>query len=160
MTFKKGYKPPHTFQKGQSGNPGGRPKGLAELKSYASKYTQEAIDFMAEVMQGKPMKVSYEKFNPKTKQYEHKEKMQLPSPQLRMEAAALLVERALGKPVQPLSDPDGETPLQINKIVREIIHLSDSSKGEEQKFSRIIDHDPNEKPRARERLTLNGGGNG
>ena len=32
------------FQKGQSGNPGGRPKEIAEVKELARQYTAEAIE--------------------------------------------------------------------------------------------------------------------
>jgi hypothetical protein len=35
------------FQKGQSGNPGGRPKALAEVQNLARKHTKQAIKRLA-----------------------------------------------------------------------------------------------------------------
>ena len=39
------------FQKGQSGNPGGRHKGLAEVMALARTYTKAAIETLAGIMQ-------------------------------------------------------------------------------------------------------------
>ena len=42
-----------TWQKGQSGNPRGRPKEVGPVRELAKRYTEAAIDCLAEVMQDK-----------------------------------------------------------------------------------------------------------
>lgn len=41
------------FKPGQSGNPGGRPKLLAEVQAYAREYSNEAIDGLVEIARSK-----------------------------------------------------------------------------------------------------------
>jgi hypothetical protein len=46
------------FQKGQSGNPGGRPKECAEVKELAREYGPEAIAKLVELMRGEDARVA------------------------------------------------------------------------------------------------------
>ena len=44
---------PDTFQKGQSGNPGGRPKEVAEVKALARSHTATAIETLVSIAKSK-----------------------------------------------------------------------------------------------------------
>lgn len=46
------------FEKGQSGNPGGRPKENAEIKALARQYGPEAIERLAALMRGEDERVA------------------------------------------------------------------------------------------------------
>lgn len=46
------------FQKGQSGNPGGRPKEVADVRALAREHTKEAINRLVEWMQSDNPKAS------------------------------------------------------------------------------------------------------
>jgi hypothetical protein len=65
------------FQKGQSGNPGGRPKVVAEVKELARAHTSEAVKTLVSIMN-----------DPKC------------PPAARVSAANALLDRGYGKPPQ------------------------------------------------------------
>ena len=68
------------FQKGVSGNPGGRPKVLGDVQELARQKSPEAINTLSTIM--------------------HNEKA---PPAARVAAANALLDRGYGKPTQPIS---------------------------------------------------------
>lgn len=81
------------FQKGQSGNPGGRPAVVRELRDLARAHTAEALQTLVEVMS-----------DPGT------------SPAARVAAACALLDRGFGKPAQSLT-------LEADEAERQSIYL-------------------------------------
>jgi hypothetical protein len=72
------------FKKGQSGNPGGRPKVLAEVKELARARTGDAIETLVSIMS-----------NPKA------------APAARVSAANSILDRGYGKPPQHITGEGG-----------------------------------------------------
>lgn len=70
---------PWLFKPGVSGNPGGRPRGLAELVRQETKDGAELVAFMLRVLRGRKQPLRY-----------------------RLEAAAWLADRGFGKALQQL----------------------------------------------------------
>jgi len=75
---------PGTFQPGQSGNPGGRPK--SNVVAMARQHTQEAVDALVTALR---------------------------NPRERVSAAVALLDRGWGKPVQMVAG-DPERPIAID----------------------------------------------
>lgn len=88
--------PDHRFRKGQTGNPGGRPKGLARItRELLGDDGEGAVRFLAAVMDGGPLPDGA-----------------VPSVSERITAAKLLIERGWGKSPEfaPVEDRD---PLEL-----------------------------------------------
>lgn len=72
-------KPAHLWKPGQSGNPGGRPKVVAEVRELARAHTEDALATLASIMKNEDA-----------------------PPAARVSAAAHILDRGYGKPQQSI----------------------------------------------------------
>lgn len=79
------------FEKGQSGNPGGRPKEDSEVKALARQYGREAVEKLADLMRNADDRTA-------------------------AAAANALLDRGFGKPAQVIAG-DAENPIAIREIL-------------------------------------------
>ena len=85
------------FAKGQSGNPGGRPKETGDIRLLARAHGPEAIRKLAEHMMGDDPRVS-------------------------VAAAQALLDRGYGKPAQSIvGGDDADNPLRLVTEIRRVI---------------------------------------
>lgn len=98
------------FKKGQSGNPGGRPKENTEVRDLARQHTAEAIERLAHWMRSDNAKAS-------------------------VSSSINLIERGWGKPEQPVTGADGgpiettdATPREIARVVLGILREAGTEK--------------------------------
>ncbi len=73
------------FVKGQSGNPGGRPKEIAHVRELARSRTVEAVETLTDIMRNPDEPAA-----------------------ARVRAAETLLDRGWGRPTQPISGEDGK----------------------------------------------------
>lgn len=78
------------FAKGQSGNPGGRPKLVGKVRELAQEKGEAALRLLIEIM---------ENTNEPT--------------ETRIKAAEKVLDRGFGRPAQAVTGEDGEGPAQI-----------------------------------------------
>jgi Family of unknown function (DUF5681) len=76
------------FEKGKSGNPGGRPKVVGEVQALAREYTKEAVETLRDIMLDKKA-----------------------PPAARVAAANSILDRGYGRPSQTINPGGRDTPL-------------------------------------------------
>lgn len=76
------------FQPGQSGNPGGRPKGEAKIREAARQHSDHALQVLVDALSDEDRRIQ-------------------------IKAAELLLDRGWGKAPQAIAGPDGDGPAEL-----------------------------------------------
>src|SRR5262245_17195229 len=115
------------FQKGQSGNPGGRPKEIAEVKELARQHMPAAIDALVSIMN-----------NTKA------------ADAARVSAANALLDRGYGKPPQHLTGESGTSyVVRLPEVAKSAEEWEASVKAELRPPSLPVSDHASSKPEAR-----------
>jgi hypothetical protein len=118
--------PSTRWRKGQSGNPGGRPKVIGDLQEQARQWAPEALEALREIAASKDA-----------------------PPSARVSAAVALLDRGYGKPAQSIDAKVSNEPSMAQLHLQALKELADRAK--EQKAAReaqenMIDVTPSKGP--------------
>jgi len=97
--------PSTRWQKGQSGNPGGRPKVIGDLQEQARQWAPEALEALREVATSKDA-----------------------PPSARVSAAVALLDRGYGKPAQSIDAKVSNEPSTAQLHLQALKELADRAK--------------------------------
>lgn len=105
------------WSKGQSGNPGGRPREIGELRALARERTVEALETLTEIMADEKA-----------------------PPAARVSAACAILDRGFGRPAQAvaLTNSDGVALNDEAEIDRRIAELEEKLASPSRKHTRIL----------------------
>lgn len=136
------------WQPGVSGNPTGKPHGWAEFRALCREYAPQVVHRLVSIAMGEPqVRLIDRQVRGKTQQFENRY-----TPDLKVQVAAgeVILDRAYGRPVQPISGQDEEgnhTPLRIEQIVVRVRDDLVDANG----YAKTIEHRVDEEQRKRGR---------